>query len=178
MRRAGIPAIVLPALLLLSPQVALAAKPSEHIVFKGEETIPGAEICGIPATIHLEGHANILAYEDKSAKGAGRRLETWTNAEGDWLQLDSAGHFRVQFEEGADGLLTVTETISGVNRFRSAAGITAAFDRGRLVNVIVIQQNPPEGPEGDVFISFETVFAAGQHQPENVFCDVVADVLG
>jgi hypothetical protein len=38
--------------------------------------------------------------------------------------------------------------------------------------------NDPENFEDDELISFETVFSAGQHLTEDVFCEVVTDVLG
>jgi hypothetical protein len=44
--------------------------------------------------------------------------------------------------------------------------------------VIVIDLNDPENFEDDELISFETVFSAGQHPTEDVFCEVVTDVLG
>jgi hypothetical protein len=177
MRRAVIPVIFMaPALLLISAQVALAAKPAEHFVDKGGETVTDV-VCGISVTIHFEGHINALSYEDGSMKAAQQRRETWTNADGDWLQLFSAGHFQVQFEEN-DGILTITEWISGIHRTSSAAGITADFDRGRIGNVIVIDLNDPEDPEDDEFLSFETVFSAGKHPSEAVFCEVVTGVLG
>lgn len=177
MRRAVIPVIFLaPALLLLSPQAALAAKPAEHFVGRIDETFP-EEVCGISVTIHLELKVNVLGSEGSSFKVAEQVQETWTNADGDWLQLFRAGHFQAQFAED-DGVLTITEWISGIHRSRSAAGVTADFGRGRIGNVIVIDLNDPENFEDDEIISFETVFSAGKHPSEDVFCEVVTDVLG
>jgi hypothetical protein len=175
MRRAVIPAILLPALLLLIPQVALAAKPVEHFVGRIDETFPEV-VCGVSITIHLEGKVNFLEYGG-SIKAAEQFQETWTNADGDWLQLFRAGHFQGQIVED-DGVLTITEWISGIHRSRSAAGITADFGRGRVANVIVVDLNDPETFEDDEIISFETVFSAGKHPSEDVFCEVVTDVLG
>lgn len=176
MRRAVIPVIFMaPVLLLISAQVALAAKPAEHFVGKIDETFPEV-VCGVSVTIHFELKVNFLEYEG-SIKAAEQVQETWTNADGDWLQLFSAGHFQGQIEED-DGVLTITEWISGIHRSRSAAGITADFGRGRIGNVIVIDLNDPENFEDDEIISFETVFSAGKHPSEAVFCEVVTDVLG
>jgi hypothetical protein len=176
MRRAAIPVIFLaPALLLISAQVALAAKPAEHFVGKIDETFPEV-VCGVSVTIHFELKVNFLEYEG-SIKAAEQVQETWTNADGDWLQLFGAGHIQGQIEED-DGMLTINEWISGVHRTSSAAGITADFGRGRIGNVIVIDLNDPENFEDDELISFETVFSAGQHPSEDVFCEVVTDVLG
>jgi hypothetical protein len=176
-QRAVIPASLLALLLLISAQVALAAKPAEHFVDKGGETVTDVVCGGISVTIHFEGHINALAYEDGSIKAAEQRQETWTNADGDWLQLFSTGHFQVQLAED-DGILTVTEWFSGIHRTSSAAGITADFGRGRIGNVIVVDLHDPEDPEDDEFLSFETVFSAGQHPSEDVFCEVVTQVLG
>jgi hypothetical protein len=125
-----------PALLLMSAQVALAAKPAEHFVGRIDETFPEV-ICGVSVTIHIEGNINALGSEGSSFKVAEQVQETWTNADGDWLQLFRAGHFQAQFEEDV-GILTITEWISGAHRTSSAAGITADFGRGRIGNVIVI----------------------------------------
>jgi len=182
MRRAAISAIFLTALLLLSAQLALAAKPAEHIVEKFAETFP-EDLCGVPVMTHVEVNANILIYEDGSFTDLTRVQVTWTDADGDWLRLFAAGRTRVQFEEDENGLLTITEWHSGVQeRLRSAAGITAAFDRGRIVFVTVIDLNDPGDPEDDELVSFETVFVAGPHPDADsdftLFCDVVTDVLG
>jgi hypothetical protein len=172
--RAVIPACLLAAL-LMSAQVALAAKPVEHFVGRFDETFPEV-VCGVSVTIHVEGKVNFLEYGG-SIKAAEQIQETWTNADGDWLQLFNAGHFQGQIEED-NGVLTITEWISGIHRTSSAAGITADFGRGRIGNVIVIDLNDPETFEDDEIISFETVFSAGQHPAEDVFCEVVAGVLG
>jgi hypothetical protein len=171
--RAVIPASLLAAL-LMSAQVALASKPAEHFVGRIDETFPEV-VCGVSVTIHVEVKVNFLDYGG-SVKAAEQGRETWTNADGDWLQLFRAGHFQGQIEED-DGILTITEWISGVHRTSSAAGITADFGRGRIGNVIVIDLNDPENFEDDELISFETVFSAGQHPSEDVFCEVVTDVL-
>lgn len=182
MRRAAIPAIFVPLSLLLSAQVALAARPVEHILQKDDVTFQ-EEICGIPITTHAEVNVNLLLYEDGSVTDLSRVRVTFTNADGDWLQLFAAGRTRVQFEEDESGLLTITEWHSGVQeRLRSSAGITAAFDRGRIGLVIVIDLNDPADPEDDVLVSFDVVFVAGPH-PEadsdfTLFCDVFTDVLG
>jgi hypothetical protein len=180
MRRAAIPAIVLPALLLLSPQAALGARPIEHVVQKVDDTF-AEELCGIAVTTHVEVNENVLVYEG-SFTDLSRVRVTWTNADGDWLQLFAAGRASIQFEE-ENGILTITEWHSGVQeRLRSSAGITAAFDRGRIGFAIVIDLNDPEDPEDDELVSFEILFVAGPH-PEadsdfSLFCDVVTEVLG
>ena len=186
MRRGILIAVSIGVLMLLTAQPALAAKPIEHEVVKFDDTIPDEELCGITVDTHIEGHANFLAFggfQEGGFQDVSHVVVTWTNEDGDWLQLFSTGRVRGEFDLDENGILTITESHSGIQeRLRSAAGTTAAFDRGRIVFEIVIDLNDPEDPEDDEFISFEVVFVAGPH-PEfesdfALFCEVVTDVLG
>lgn len=175
------PAIVLASLLLLTMvQVAVAAKPS-HERFTIDETFED-ELCGIPVTTHLviKGHA--VGFPDGHFVDHSRGSITWTNADGDWLTNSFAGPVTVT--EQLDGsILTITQRYRGVHeRLRSSEGLTAAFDRGQITIVTVIDLVNLEDPEDDVFVSSDVVSQHGPHPDADsgfaLFCEVVIDVLG
>jgi hypothetical protein len=185
MRRASVPLALATLLVLVSAQVAAAAKPfhdkfTEDVTFS--ENLCGiSPTTGIPVTTHVQVRGNFLAFEDHFVDLSQIRV-TWTNADGDWLELFVAGRFFVTEELSGD-ILTVAFTASGIQeRIRSTEGLTAAFDRGRISVRQVIDLNDPENFEDDVLVSFEVLFVAGPH-PEldsdfTLFCEVVTDVLG
>ena len=180
MRRGFGIALFVSVFVLITAPAAWAAKPIEHSVDKFDETF-SEELCGIAVDGHVKSRTNFLVFED-GIQDVSSGVVTWTNEDGDWLQLRFAGRVRV-IEVVNNGILTITEIHSGVQeRLRSNEGTTAAFDRGRVIFEIVIDLHDPDDPEDDEFISFETVFVAGPH-PElesdfSLFCEVVMDVLG
>lgn len=180
MRRSLRPLLLATALTLASVSTAFAARPF-HEKATIDETFP-ENLCGIDVTTHLEININFLGFGDGHFVDLSQYRITWTNADGDWLSNFAAGQTNVT--ETLDGdILTITEVHRGVHEFlRSADGITAAFDRGQITFVIVIDLNDLENPDDDVFLSFETVFQAGPHPEADadfaLFCEVVIDVLG
>ena len=172
--------LVLPVLVLLvTAQVALAAKPI-HEKFLIDETFD-ENLCGIAVTTRLQVDVNALFFEDRVIDVSRVRL-MWTNDAGDWLQNSIAGP--VFNTETIDGdILTITTRHAGVHsRLRSADGLEAAFDRGQITFVATIDLNDLENHDDDVFLGFEIVSQHGPH-PEadsdfELFCEVVNDVLG
>jgi hypothetical protein len=179
MRRVSVPLTLATLLVLATASIATAAKPV-HDKFAVDETF-SEELCGIQVTTHLLIKGNVLGFEDHFVDHSQVRI-TWTNPDGDWLELFVAGAFFITEELSGD-ILTVTVRAVGIpERLRSAEGLTPAFDRGQLVFRDVIDLNDLENPDDDVFISSEVLFDAGPH-PEfdsgfTLFCEVVADVLG
>lgn len=178
MRRAT-PLLLAAAVLLLSAQAVLAAKPG-HDRFVVDETIE-EELCGIDVTTHVQVKGNVLFMESGIIDVSLVRL-TWTNADGDWLQDFIAGPAFVT--EVLDGdVLTITVRNAGVHqRLRSSDGITAAFDRGQITFRDVIDLNDLEDETDDELLSSETLFEAGPHPVADsgfeLTCDVVVEVLG
>jgi hypothetical protein len=173
-------AILLAALALaLTAQLAMAAKPL-HDKFTDEQTFT-EELCGIPVTTHVEFSVNFLGFEGRFIDASHVRV-TWTNVDGDRLELFAAGA-AFGTEELVGDILTVTLRQAGVQeRLASAGGPTPAFDRGQIVLQFVIDLNDLENPEDDVFVSFEVLSQAGPHPEADsdfaLFCEVVTDVLG
>ena len=179
MRRVLLPFALAAMVVLLTASFASAAKPI-HEKFVIDETFT-EDLCGIEVTTHLEIKGNILFFEDRLIDLSLVRA-TWTNEDGDWLELFAAGPAFVQEQLDGD-ILTITVRQAGVQeRLRSSEGLTAAFDRGQIVFRVVIDLNDLEDPEDDVFLSFEIVFQAGPHPEADsdfaLFCQVVHDVLG
>jgi hypothetical protein len=179
MRRAAVPLTLATLLILATAHIVAAAKPV-HDKFVVDETF-SEELCGIQVTTHLLVRGNVLDFEDHFVD-LSQVMITWTNTDGDWLELFVAGAFFITEELSGD-ILTVTVRSAGIpERLRSAEGLTPAFDRGQIAFRDVIDLNDLENPEDDVFISSEVLFQAGPH-PEfdsgfTLFCEVVADVLG
>lgn len=180
MRRLSVP-LLLAALVTLALAAPTAAARPEHEIFKIDETFP-EELCGIEVTTTVQGNGNVLIFPDGPFVDLSTLLITWTNDDGDWLTLFFAGP--ASFTESLDGdILTVTSVHRGLHELlRSSEGITAAFDRGRIIFHEVIDLNDLEDFEDDVVLSFEVLFHAGPH-PEadanfELFCEVVTDVLG
>jgi len=179
MRRVIGPTALASALILLSAQIALGARPTHERLVVDESF--AEELCGIEVMTHLTIKATLLGFEDRFVD-ISRAVVTWTNDDGDWLQNSVAGP--VFFEERLDGdILTVTARHVGVHsHLISAAGQEAAFDRGTITFVTTIDLNDLENEEDDVFLGSEVVSVAGPH-PEvdsdfELFCEVVNDVLG
>ena len=180
MRRSSV-ALALGLLLALASVTTALAAPPTHEKVKIDETF-SEELCGIEVTTHLEINGNALFFPDGHLLDLSLVRITWTNDDGDWLTNFIAGPFSVT--ETLDGdILTVTATNIGVHELlRSADGISAAFDRGRIIFVTVIDLNDLENPDDDVELSFETAFQAGPHPEADadfaLFCEVVTDALG
>lgn len=174
-------AISLAALLTVGMiHTALAAKPV-HDRFTIDETFT-EELCGIEVTTHLMVDGHVTIFSDGRVMDLSRVLIRWTNADGAWLENFVRGQVRIT--EVLDGdILTITSRNTGVHeRLRSSEGITAAFDRGQITFVNVIDLNDLENPDDDVFVSSEVVSQHGPH-PEadsgfTLFCEVATDVLG
>jgi hypothetical protein len=179
MRRPLLPLVLATLLTLASATVALAARPF-HDKFTIDETV-NENVCGIDVTTHIEVKVNGLGFDDHFVDLSQFRI-TWTNADGDWLTNFGAG--QTSITETLDGdILTINEVHRGVHEMlRSADGITAAFDRGQIAFVIVLDLNDLENPDDDVELSFDVVKQAGPH-PEadadfELFCEVFTQVLG
>ena len=179
MRRVSGPVLIAALMLLLSVQVALAAKPI-HEKFVVDETI-AENLCGIEVMTHIEIKGNVLIFSNHVVDVSLIRI-TFTNSDGDWLENFIAGP--VFIEEQLDGdILTVTSRNVGVHeRLRSSEGLTAAFDRGQITFRDVIDLNDLDNPDDDVFVSSEILFQAGPHPEADsgfaLFCEVVLEVLG
>lgn len=181
MRRSLRPLLLATLLTMASVSTALAARPF-HDKAKFVETTTGDNLCGIVVTTHIELNVNFLDFGDGHFVDVSQVRITWTNAEGDWLSNFAAG--QANFTETLDGdILSITEVHRGVHEFlRSADGISAAFDRGQIAFVIVIDLNDLENEDDDVELSFDIVKQAGPHPEADadfaLFCEVVAEVLG
>jgi hypothetical protein len=180
MRRPMLPLLLATLLTLATVSSALAARPF-HDKARVDETST-ENLCGIDVTQHLELNVNFLDFGDGHFVDASQLRITWTNAEGDWLSNFAAGQTNIT--ESLDGdILTINEVHRGVHEFlRSADGISAAFDRGQIAFLFVIDLNDLENEEDDVLLSSETLFQAGPHPEADadfaLFCEVVTEVLG
>ncbi|MGH2356845.1 MAG: hypothetical protein ACRDGJ_02390 [Candidatus Limnocylindria bacterium] len=180
MRRFLLPLAAAALLTLLTAQLAQAAKPI-HDKFLVDETFP-ENVCGVDVTTHVEVTGNVLIPADDPVMDLSLVRVTFTNPDGDWLELFAAGPGFIT--ETLDGdILTIAVTGAGVQeRLRSSEGITEAFDRGRISLVQIIDLNNLEDPEDDVFLGFEVITQAGPHPEADsggaLFCDVFNDVLG
>jgi hypothetical protein len=159
--------------LAFGPLTVVGGAPVEQTLIRLDNTFPDASFCGVRVAVHQLGHIVEFRYEDESRKMTARQTTTFTNAAGDWLTLDSEGLFReVVTVEGS--IITVIQEMTGVQpRVRSSDGVTAAFDRGRVVTTLT----------GDLevgqIISFDLV-VAGPHpylDEPSLLCDVVREVL-
>jgi hypothetical protein len=174
------PLLLATLLTLASVSTTLAARPF-HDKAMIDETFSEI-LCGIEVTTHLEINANSHEFADGHFVDNSQFRLTWTNADGDWLSNDGAGQTNIT--ESLDGdILTITEVHRGVHeRLRSADGISAAFDRGQIAFVIVIDLNDLENEDDDVELSFDIVKQAGPHPEADadfaLFCEVVTEVLG
>lgn len=177
MRRLFASFLVAGLVLTLTAQSALAAKPI-HDKFVIDETFT-EELCGITVTTHVEVKGNVLIFEDRLVDLSLVRV-TWTNDEGDWLQLFIAGPVVVTEEWNGD-ILTQTAHHKGLHhRLRSSEGIDrATFDRGQIIFKTVIDFSDPEEP---VLVSQDILFEAGPHplahSTTDVFCEAVIEALG
>ena len=180
MRRPLRPILLATLLTLASVSTTLAARPF-HDQAKIDETFP-ENLCGIDVMTHVELNLNIHEFADGHFVDNSLIRITWTNAEGVWLSNFAAGP--ASFTETLDGdILTVNEVHRGIHeRLRSADGTSAAFDRGQIAFVTVIDLNDLEDENDDVTLSFDTVFQAGPHPEADsefaLFCEVVTEVLG
>lgn len=175
--------LVLRSLLLAIPvaaltvQVALAGGPM-HDKFAVDATFQ-EELCGLTVTTHDQTNGNVLIFEDRLVDLSRVRV-TWTNDEGDWLELFIAGPVTVTEEWNGD-ILTQTAHNAGLHhRLRSSAGIDPkTFDRGQITFKTVIDFSDPEEP---VLVSQDILFEAGPHplahSTTDVFCEAVIEALG
>jgi len=181
MRRVSAGFVLAMVAAVLSVQLAVAAKPI-HEKFEVDDTF-SENLCGIEVTTRLLIKGNVLIRDDGTVLDTSLIRVRWTNADGDWVTNMVAGPFRFTTIENADGTVTFRTAISGVHsKLRTSEGLTAAFDRGRIIFETTVDLNDPEDPEDDVVISDEIVFQAGPH-PEadsgfTLFCDVIQDALG
>ncbi len=177
MRRVLRPLLLALVIAALSAQAALGARPI-HEKFVEDVTFE-EELCGIPVTTELHVKGNVLIFEDRTVDLSVVRV-TWTNEEGDWLELFIAGPVVITEEWNGD-ILTLTADHRGLHhRLRSSEGIDpATFDRGRIVFKAVIDFSDPEEP---VLISQDILFEAGPHplahSTTDVFCEAVTEALG
>lgn len=189
MRRILLSLVTTVALLLLTAQLALAAKPVFHEVAQIDEILdPPEELCGdpdtpgtgIPVTTHIQGTLNIMERSDGTFVDHSRFRITWTNAEGDWIVNDIAGQARFQPPiENPDGTVTFIDQHRGVHeRLRTSEGLTPAFDRGFITFITTIDFGDPENP---VLVD-EEIIQHGPHPEADsgfaLFCEVVTAVLG
>ena len=148
------------ALVQLSTSVAWAARPV-HDKFIVDETNQ-INICGIPVMAHTQVKGNVIGFEGH-VKDVSLVRETWTNADGDWLQLFIAGPFDVYEELDGDILTTTLHYVGVAEQLRSSEGLTAVFDRGLVIIQDVVDLNDLNDPNDDVFISGQILFEAGPH---------------
>ena len=141
-----------------------------------------ATICGVDLTIHETGVVNgnittdrhgYLLFQVTVAYHA-----TWTNADGDWINLSfyGANAKDISVVDDPDGGFTVTFAFIGVPEwFRDSSGATISKDVGRIVFA--------ESFDADEnFLGRSTVSVAGPH-PEaaadgELVCRIVATYLG
>ena len=179
MRRVIGPVALASALLVLTAQVALGARPI-HEKFTVQESF-SEDLCGVEVMTHIDIRGNVLIFENRLVD-VSRAQITWTNSAGEWLRNSIAGPVFVEEELDGD-ILTITERHAGVHsHLTSAAGQEPAFDRGTVTFVITIDLNDLENPDDDAFVAFEIAAVAGPH-PEvdsdfELFCEVVNNVLG
>jgi len=179
MRRLVRPLLLALVVLAVGAQSALGARPI-HDKFNLDETF-AEELCGISVTTRVQVKGNVLIFEDRVID-VSQVTVTWTNTEGDSLELFVAGPGFV--EERLEGdILTLDVRVAGIpEKLRSSDGLTAAFDRGLVIFRDTIDLNELENPEDDVFLGREVFFQAGPHPDLDsdfaLFCEVVQDVLG
>ena len=177
MRRVLRPLLLAMSLAALSAQVAFAGGPI-HEKYRVDETYQ-AEVCGLTVTERVQINGNVLIFDDHVVDLSRVRV-TWTNEDGDWLQLDVAGPVTVIDEWNGD-ILTQTAHHRGVHhRLRSAEGIfPATFDRGQIVFKTVVDFSDPEEP---MLVSQDILFEAGPHplahSATDVFCEAMLEALG
>ncbi|HEX7197477.1 MAG TPA: hypothetical protein VF364_11680, partial [Candidatus Limnocylindria bacterium] len=80
MRRVIGPAALATALLVLTAQIALGARPI-HEKFTAEESFP-EDLCGVEVMTHLDIKGNVLIFEDRLVD-LSRVQVTWTNNAGE-----------------------------------------------------------------------------------------------
>ena len=177
MRRVLRPLLLAMAVAALSAQVTLGAKPI-HDKFVVDELFT-EELCGLTVTTHDQTNGNVLIFDDRLVDLSRVRV-TWTNEDGDWLQLSIAGPVTITEEWNGDILTVIAHNAGLHHRLRSSAGIDPrTFDRGQITFLDVIDFSDPEEPE---FVSREILFEAGPHplahSTTDVFCEAVVAALG
>ena len=154
----------------------------EH--FAVDETFP-EEVCGVAVETHVVERVIHLARADQPFIDIHQGTVTFSDADGDWVELTFRGPVLVTETLNPDGTLTVAATNVGIAaRLRTSSDPrpSVVFDRGILTRVITIDLGAPENPEDDVVLSVDVTFVAGPH-PElesdfGLFCDVVIATLG
>jgi hypothetical protein len=179
MRRALVSLVLAVLAAALTTQLAVAAKPT-HEKFTVDETFT-EELCGISVTTHLQIKGNVLFVDDREVD-LSQALITWSNSEGDWLELFFAGPDFIETQLHGD-IRTVDVRIAGVpERMRSSEGLTPVFDRGLVVYQDTVDLNDLDDPDDNVLLGREVFFQAGPHPDLDsdlaLFCEVVLDVLG
>jgi hypothetical protein len=182
MRRVLLPLLAAALLLAATAPAALAAKPErfEDIV----DPPPSSQnICGVDVTEDVFFRAHGITRADGSVVGSAQVRVTWTNAEGESLELFAANAFFAEPPiENPDGTITFVFRQAGVHeRIRSSEGITAAFDRGQIIVMETVDFGDPEDPEDDELISQELTFHGPHPEAESnfeLFCEVFTEVLG
>jgi hypothetical protein len=177
MRRVLRPLLLATAVAVLSAQVVAAAKPI-HERFAVDATY-AEELCGLTVTTHDETNVNVLIFEDRLVDLSRVRI-TWTNDEGDWLELLIAGPVTITEEWNGDILTVIAHNAGLHHRLRSSAGIDPrTFDRGQITFKDVIDFSDPEEP---IFVTRDILFEAGPHplahSTTDVFCEAVVEALG
>ena len=177
MRRVFRPFLLATTIALISAQVAFAAKPI-HEKFVVDETYE-EELCGLSVTTHDQTNGNVLVFEGHLVDLSRVRV-TWTNDDGDWLQLMIAGPVIITEEWNGDILTVIARNAGLHHRLRSSAGIDPrTFDRGQITFKDRIDFSDPEEP---VFLGRDILFEAGPHplahSTTDVFCEAVIEALG
>ena len=178
MRRVLRPLLIAIIAAALSSAVALGARPV-HEKFAIDATSEGAELCGLTVTTRDQTNGNVLIFEDRLVD-LSRVQITWTNGQGEWLQLFIAGPVTVTESWNGDILTHIAHNAGLHQRLRSVDGIDPrTFDRGQITFRTVIDFSDPEGP---VLVSQEILLEAGPHPfahaTTDVFCGAVIEALG
>src|SRR5687767_12919429 len=94
MRRVSVPLALATLLVLVSAQIVAAAP--VHDKFTVDETFR-EKLCGIRVTTHVQIKGNVLGFEDHFVD-LSQISVTWTNRDGDWLELFATGAFFITEE--------------------------------------------------------------------------------
>lgn len=142
-------------------------------------------ICGIPVTAHGVASVVHVVRTDKPFIDIHVGTVTYTNADGDWVEVDFRGPTMITETLNPDGTFTVTLVNSGMQERLTTStghGPTAAWDRGRVERILTVDLGDPEDPEDDAILSMEVAFAAGPHPDLDsdfaLFCEVFVAALG
>jgi hypothetical protein len=165
--------------LAVVPGTALGAQPIQQFHDHFTDDIPGADICGITADLHLVVTDNFFLYADGSAKDTSSFQQTFTNpVNGKSVVLSSAGliSFPTAIENEEAGTITFLSSFKGLpEKIQTAQGAVLLRDAG-----FITFANTFDLETGD-FISSEVIVNKGPH-PEadsggTLFCRVISGAL-